>query len=132
MNDAKSFKAFITDYLHAPGSQIRLLMNESATRRNILDAFQNHLTDNAEIDEGDAIVFFYAGNGSRVRAPESWPSTDGMIETICPYDERMKDRDGKIIYGIPDRTINMMFRDLAAKKGNNIVRIRAFLCIDYI
>lgn len=121
VNDARSFKAFLTDCLHVPGSQIMLLTNKTATRSAVLNTFQKHFTNNTNIDEGDAIVFFYAGHGSRVMAPEGWPAMDGKIETICPYDERMKDKDGDI-YGIPDRTINIMFRDLAAKKGNNIVR----------
>jgi hypothetical protein len=100
-------------------------MNKGATRSAILDAFQKHFTTNTEVDEGDAIILFYAGHGSRVTVPDGWAATDGMIETLCPYDERTKDANGEEIYGIPDRTINVMLRDLAAKKGNNIVRIAA-------
>jgi hypothetical protein len=102
-------------------------MNKSATRAAIIDAFHKHLTTNTNIDEGDAILFFYAGHGTRVNAPEDWPATDGKIETLCPHDERMEDDKGDKICGIPDRTINAMLRELAAKKGDNIVRITTLL-----
>lgn len=114
--------AYLTQSLQVPESQIVSLTNETATRSAILDTFQKHLTNNTEIDNGDAIIFFYAGHGSRVEAPEGWPAIDGKIETICPYDERTYDQNGEMIQGISDRTINALFRGLAAKKGNNIVR----------
>jgi hypothetical protein len=102
------------------------LTNKDATRDAILTAFRQHLTTNDWIDEGDAIIFYYAGHGSRVKAPDGWPATDGMIETLCPYDNGMTDEKGEAIHGIPDRTINVMLRDLAAKKGDNIVRLTIF------
>lgn len=121
VNDAKSFKNFLTDRLHVPGAQIELLLNKDATRSAILTTFQKHLTENPEIDEGDALIFFYAGHGSHIPVPGDWSATDGMIETVCPYDERTKDEKGEDIHGIPDRSFNAMFRELAAKKGDNIV-----------
>jgi hypothetical protein len=122
VNDAKAFKGFLTDRLHVPGVQIKLLLNKDATRSAILNTFQKHLTENPQIDEGDALIFFYAGHGSRIPAPGDWSTPDGMIETVCPYDERTKDEKGEDIHGIPDRSINAMFRELAAEKGDNIVR----------
>jgi hypothetical protein len=115
-------KDFLTECLHVPDSQIVLLTNEHATRGAILDNFQKHFTTNPRIHKNDAIVLYYAGHGSRVPAPADWPATDGKIETLCPYDERITDENGEEIFGIPDRTINVLLRDLAAKKENNIVR----------
>lgn len=102
------------------------LTNEDATRDAILGAFSTHLIENTKIEQGDAIILFYAGHGSRVKAPVGWAATDGFIETLCPHDERMKDDEGEEIYGIPDRTINLILRDLAAKKGDNIVCVFSF------
>jgi hypothetical protein len=101
-----------------------LLTDKAATRIAILDTFRKHLTENNNVDAGDALIFFYAGHGSRVMTSDDWPATDGKIETICPYDER-KDENGQFIYGIPGRTMNGLFRRLAAIKGNNIVRVTA-------
>jgi hypothetical protein len=127
VNDAKAFKAFLTERLHVPDSQIMLLMNKGAIRSAILDAIHTHLATNTKINEGDAIVLFYAGHGSRVIAPPGWLTTDGKIETICPYDERTRDKNGVEIHGIPDRTINTILRHLAAKKGDNIVCVTDLL-----
>ena len=80
---------------------------------------------NDNIDEGDAIIIYFSGYGSRVTAPIGWAATDGRIETLCPYDDGMIDENGETIHGIPDRTINTLLRELAAIKGNNIVRLMA-------
>lgn len=121
VNDAKSMVAFLRDRLQVPEDHIAFLSDESATRGNIISTFSKHLTQNEEILEGDAMIVYYAGHGSRVPAPEGWQASDGQIETICPHDEGMQTADGKVITGIPDRTVNTLLRELAAKKGNNIV-----------
>ena len=122
VNDAQSIKAFLFDRLHVPDSQIVFLTNEFATREAIISNFRMHLIYNHEILDGDTMVVYYAGHGSRVETPTGWPSSDGMIETICPYDERTIGPKGEVIHGIPDRTINSLLHELAAVKGNNIVR----------
>jgi Caspase domain len=101
-------------------------MDKSATRKAILATFRKHLTTNDNITEGNTIIFYYAGHGSRVTAPNGWAATNGRIETLCPYDDGMIDENGEAIHGIPDRTINLLLRELAAIKGDNIVRLTAF------
>ncbi|ETW80067.1 hypothetical protein HETIRDRAFT_477650 [Heterobasidion irregulare TC 32-1] len=120
VNDAKSMVTFLRDRLQVPEDHIAFLSDESATRKNIISTFSNHLTHNEEILEGDAMIMYYAGHGSRVPAPEGWQASDGQIETICPHDEGMQTADGQVITGIPDRTVNTLLRELATKKGNNI------------
>lgn len=115
-------KLFLSDHLHVPDSHIVFLSNETATRAAILSTIQTHLIENPNVKQDDAIIVFYAGHGSRVDAPPGWASADGKIETICPYDEWAQDIQGHYISGIPDRTINELFRKLASEKGNNIVR----------
>ncbi|KAJ7137993.1 peptidase C14, caspase domain-containing protein [Mycena epipterygia] len=122
-NDAQTIKSFLTDRFHLPESQIVFLLNADATRNAILENFQTHLIDNSSIEKDDAIIIYFAGHGSRVKAPESWSSMDGKIETLVPYDERTKTLDGEDIHGIPDRTINMLLSRLAREKGNNITVI---------
>jgi hypothetical protein len=102
-----------------------LISNSSgATRTKILNAWKTHLVDNDSIRNGDAIVIFFAGHGSRVQAPHRWPSTHGVIETICPQDEGCKNQPDEFVHGLPDLVINMLLHRLAAAKGNNIVRIK--------
>lgn len=135
MNDALSFKKFLTKKLRVPDSHIVFLSNEFATRDSIITTFQKHLIENITIERGDAIIIFYAGHGGRVDAPEGWISTDGKIETICPRDEwapcphdntclicPFDDASRRrLVCGIPDRTINALLRRLADAKGDNVV-----------
>jgi len=115
-------KATLSRCLHVPDNQMTLLLDKSATRDAIISAFRRLIYD-PTIRNGDTIIIFYAGHGSRVEAPSDWPSADGKIETICPHDERATDGHNNFIHGIPDRTINWMLHQLAAAKGNNITVI---------
>jgi len=121
--DAQSLKDVLSHKFHVPPNNFFLLADKRATRRAIIiDGFQNHLINNGYIQRGDAIVIFYAGHGSQTDAPNGWVADGGKVETICPYDERSKGKDGKEIFGIPDRTIGGLLRSLATAKGDNIVR----------
>ena len=120
MNDACAMKSFLSS-LQVPEANVCTLTDDSATREAILSSFQNHLIKNSRIEKDDPIIVFFAGHGSRVDAPKEWETSDGKIETICPYDEWTQDKDGKEISGIPSMTVNELFRTLAGDKGNNIV-----------
>ncbi|KAJ6545525.1 caspase domain-containing protein [Mycena capillaripes] len=119
VNDARTIKIYLTNWFHIPEAQIVFLANEEATRASILGKFQTHLLDNSSIEKDDAIIIYYAGHGSRAPAPDSWPSTDGKIETLVPHDERSETPEGEVIHGIPDHTINQLLSTLASTKGNN-------------
>ncbi|KAJ7027245.1 hypothetical protein C8F04DRAFT_1122868 [Mycena alexandri] len=103
---------------------IRRLENEAATRQDILHNFHSHLIENIDINPGDAIIFYFAGHGSRVTAPAGWQSNDDLIETICPYDQRVSVNGvTQGVPGIPDITIAALLRELARNRGNNITVI---------
>ncbi|EPS94982.1 hypothetical protein FOMPIDRAFT_1133340, partial [Fomitopsis schrenkii] len=119
-NDAEDFTKFLTETLCVPAKRICHLSNEAATRQAILSNFRAHLIDNMDLRKGDAMVFFYAGHGSRVAADPGWFADGNMVETIVPHDEGSEDSHGNVIYGIPDRTVDALMRELAYKKGDNI------------
>ncbi|KAJ6603005.1 caspase domain-containing protein [Mycena sp. CBHHK59/15] len=124
VNDGKSFQASLTKIFGpAPESAILFLENASATRAAILSSFRTHLIENPQIERGDPIIIYYAGHGSRVSAPMEWYSPSGFVETICPSDESIFGPEGRVIPGIPDRTINALLRMLAGEKGNNITLV---------
>ena len=56
------------------------------TRQSILDAFENHLIEQAK--PGDVVVFHYSGHGSRVIDPEPIPEFQGRNGTMVFYDSR--------------------------------------------
>ena len=115
VNDSRTVFAYLKDTLHVPETNLVLLNNEQATRKTILDTFESHFINNLAITSGDAMIFYFAGHGSRQRAPVDWNSEDNKVETICPYDVEKA-------FGIPDYTFTHLLRRLAFYKGNNIVR----------
>ncbi|KAJ6526228.1 caspase domain-containing protein [Mycena vulgaris] len=125
VNDANDFKDFLTNSLHVPSKHIVLLTNEMATRANILSNFQSHLINNPSIRKlgGDTIIWFFAGHGSRVDAPNHMFSTDNLVETICPYDQSGADEKENTVHGIPDFTVHTLMHKLAEQKGNNLTAI---------
>ncbi|KAJ7124315.1 caspase domain-containing protein [Mycena epipterygia] len=129
VNDANTFKAFLLDSrelggLEVPPSNIKFLVDEAATRDHIISTFQSHFLNNSAIPDGGqaTIIFFYAGHGSRIEAPGNLLPSDGMVETICPHDERTY-KDGKYVHSIPDYVLGWLIFELAEKKGRNITLI---------
>ncbi|KAJ7489709.1 hypothetical protein B0H11DRAFT_2012144 [Mycena galericulata] len=122
VNDANLIESFIktTFATHS----IRRLDNEAAKRQDILHNFRSHLIENPNINPGDAMIFYFAGHGSRVTAPVGWQSNDGLIETICPYDQRaLVNEVVQGVPGIPDVTIAALLRELERTRGSNITVI---------
>jgi hypothetical protein len=117
----------IEDYFkeHFHVANIFRLYEDEATRHNIISGFRKDLIENDDIKYGDAIVFFFAGHGGRIRAPEHWETDDAKIETICPVDQDIKSTLGIPVPGIPDITMHVLLRELAEEKGPNIVSGRS-------
>ncbi|KAJ7083780.1 caspase domain-containing protein [Mycena epipterygia] len=124
VNDAKAFKDFLTG-LHVPGPQIKFLENEQATRHFILSTFTSHFLENSEIPDGGqaAMIFFFAGHGSRVESTGNLLASDSKVEVLCPFDERTTDTNGDYVEGIPDYFLAQQLHQLAQKKGSNITVI---------
>ncbi|KAJ7146544.1 caspase domain-containing protein [Mycena epipterygia] len=130
INDAEAFRRFLTDSrqlggLQVPCSHIRILANEKATRSAILSALESHFLNNPDIpDHGNAaMIFFFAGHGSRIYSPGNILAPDSEVECICPVDERTMDSDGKYVHAIPDYVLGQFLQRLAEKKGANITCI---------
>ncbi|KAJ7073786.1 caspase domain-containing protein [Mycena amicta] len=123
VNDARTIKDYLTNRFRIPEDQVAFLTNAGATRTAIISRFQSHLIYNASIAKDDTVIIYYAGHGSKAPAPESWPSSEGKVKTLVPYDERDKDANGQPIHGIPDRTMDRLVGRLASEKGDNITLI---------
>ena len=112
----------LSERFHVPDSRLSILTDESATREAIISHFLTDLVQNPNIERDDTIIFYYAGRGSRAEASQLLTSQENAMETLCPHDEWSEDDHG-LIPGIPGRTMNALFRELARVKGDNIVRI---------
>ncbi|KAF8596663.1 hypothetical protein BDV93DRAFT_480036, partial [Ceratobasidium sp. AG-I] len=126
---------YLAQDLRVPQDQIVCLLDEQATRQGILDAFESHLINNANIKHSDPIVIYFAGHGARVAAPFGWHSSDGMCDIILPHDASWSDVRQDIangispaerehfVHGIPDRTLGSLIYKIQAVKGDNITVI---------
>ena len=64
------------------------------SRQNILDAFENHLINQAK--PGDVVVFHFSGHGSRVVDPNPLPGSNGLNGTMVPPDRSSEDGSGRV------------------------------------
>lgn len=122
VTDVMLFKDYLKNHLGVPRRQIKLLIDEDATRSAIISAIEI-LKDNPDIQFEDAIVIYFAGHGAEINAPQKWEcgDRDGKIQAIVPYDCDAMRADGQRVPPIPDHTINCLLSAVAQKHGNNIV-----------
>jgi hypothetical protein len=127
--DAKKIESF----LHSrgvPKHRITKLLNGEATKDRIIREIAA-LQDRRDIAHGDPILLYFAGHGTRSQAPEGYEtystSGDGKLETLCPVDMTCFDMPGVPVTGIPDIVLGSLIGQIASKKGDNIVRFRAYV-----
>jgi hypothetical protein len=120
VDDALNMKRWLMDDLHVPRDNIRVLLDEKATKRAIEDTFMTHLVSNPAIEHGDAIIFYFAGHGSSVAAPSDWfHAQPRRADMLCTYDHSTKTASARVS-GITDWSLHAMLADLADAKGDNI------------
>jgi Caspase domain len=125
VEDAKRIRRWLTDGLNAPKDQIRVLLDNQATKQKIEDSFMEHLVNNPAIEKNDAIIIYFAGHGSSLVAPPDWfqeADNTAEVQVICPYDHDTNTTQGRIA-GICDRSLHALIDDLSSTKGNNITLI---------
>ncbi|RDX47960.1 hypothetical protein OH76DRAFT_1405507 [Lentinus brumalis] len=124
VDDARSIERWLTSDLQVPRDHICTLLDAQATRRNIEERFLSHLLNNSAIEPGDAIIVYFAGHGSSIRAPPGWFDRGrGDVSVLCTYDYDTKLPKGQTNAGISDRSLHAMLQDLARVKGDNITLI---------
>jgi len=66
VDDAESIKEILEDSFHFPSDNISILINEEATKQNILKSF-SEITKNAK--SNDRVLVFFAGHGDTMDLP---------------------------------------------------------------
>lgn len=82
-NDIKRFKKLLCSHYGFSKRDIKVLLNERATRAAIEEAFVNFLIKGTKL--GDLVIFYFAGHGARVIDYNN-DEDDYEDEVICPYD----------------------------------------------
>lgn len=83
VNDAKAVAALLKSSLGFPAEHVTLLVEQDATRQQIIHAFMQFATDGVEPDE--RILVFFAGHGC------TRTSSRGETGFLVPYDGTMND-----------------------------------------
>lgn len=78
VNDANDWSSLLNTY----GFETNIILNEQATQNNILEAFENLIT---EAKNGDVVVFTYSGHGTSVM-DTSGDENDSYDEALYVYD----------------------------------------------
>jgi metacaspase-1 len=81
--DAAIMSGMMQDHYGFPGDNVRVLMDDRATKGKI-EGRLDWLVRDAK--PGDVLVFFYAGHGSQVRDRDGDELEDRMDEILCPHD----------------------------------------------
>ncbi|PBK66529.1 hypothetical protein ARMSODRAFT_855082, partial [Armillaria solidipes] len=119
VSDALSIQDYITEDLGVPQDHIHLLLDESATRANIVNTLCG-LYNDSRILHGDIIIIYFAGLGSSYPDPRDQDiCPDDAIEAICPID-RGNEVDGVLIPDISDREVNSILSAISSVKGHRI------------
>jgi Caspase domain. len=109
VNDVTNVRDILLKYFGFTTKDIRVLVDERATKKNILSRLR-WLVDKAKA--GDYLLFHYSGHGSQVVDRDDDELKDRMDEIICPHD---MDWDGNFI---TDDEMGGLFKNL--HKGVNL------------
>jgi uncharacterized caspase-like protein len=83
VNDCMDMKAWLKENFE---TQIKLLINQQATRAAILEAIEG-LAKNSRIKRHDAILIFFAGHGAEVNPLAKWKiPSKRRLQMFMPYD----------------------------------------------
>ncbi len=91
LNDLQAVHQYLEHYMEQQGIeyQPKILKDEAATKDQIIEAFEHY----KEAKDGDSCLFYFAGHGSRIPAPEAfWHlESDHKLQTLVCWDSRIKD-----------------------------------------
>ncbi len=101
-------------------NNIRILKDEQATRKGILEAFENHLINKAQ--PGDVVVFHFSGHGSQVYDADcDFQDSNGncVNSTLVPFDHKLSlsDRNSDVANHIMGHTLFLL---MSALKTENV------------
>ena len=88
INDVTNVRSILKTYFELENSEIRVLTDSRATKKNILARLEKMIKNSVN---GDYLIFHFSGHGSQIRDREDDELSDHMDEIICPYDMNWDD-----------------------------------------
>lgn len=94
VNDVRNMADILTSFYGFVSDDIRTLVDESATRNNLMNRF-DWLLDGAQ--KGDLLLFHFSGHGSQIPDRDGDELDDGMDEILCLYDMDFRNPDSYLL-----------------------------------
>lgn len=113
VNDANGWAEMLKENYDFSDSDVKLLLDSDATKKNILDELKNLLTD---ASEGDVLVFTNSSHGSYVA--DTTGDEPKYDEILCPYDIS----DSQIV----DDELRELFQNLSKKVRLTVILDNCF------
>ncbi len=104
VNDVQDMANFLVSHCGFAMDDIRLLVDERATKEAIVERLHWLITG---VKAGDRILFHYSGHGAQVPTRNPQGEVDGLDEVICPVDFDWSDA-----HLIRDKEFNELFAAL--------------------
>ena len=95
--------------------------DQEPTRQNIIESIRTHL---GQAQTGDQAILFYAGHGSKEKAPPSFGEADGHLQTLVPSDARLPNGKGGKIRHILDKEIRLLLHEVAGDQSVDLVVVQ--------
>ena len=110
VNDIVLMKSLLINKYGFSQGNILTLINEEATRENIINSFFSHLID--QVKEDDIVVFHYSGHGAQIYNLDTKGKNevDSLEEILVTYD--FEDNPNNEFKGIVDDEINGLIKKL--------------------
>lgn len=114
-NDVQAVREFLLKHFSTQGGGVLTLINEQATRANVVAAFRDHL---GQAGPGDTVLIYYSGHGSQnTTAVEFQSSTpDKREEGWVLYDSRLPGN-----YDLADKEIALLLETLGRRNPEIVV-----------
>ena len=116
VNDVKKWEKYLNG-LSDKTVELKILLNEEATKKNIANAFENHL---GQASKTDTVLFFYSGHGTQEDAAEYWQESDDKLECLVCYDGNAADSPEFLM---TDKEQRYLLQRLFKKTGAHLVTI---------
>jgi len=104
INDIQDMADFLVKHCNFEMSDIRLLADERATKKGIIDRLGWLLNG---LHKGDRVLFHYSGHGVQLPTRNPQGEVDGLDEAICPVDFDWTDK-----HTVRDKDFNKLFSNI--------------------
>ena len=127
VNDIEEVEKFLKNRLNynSYNSHIEKLLNEQATRQNVIEKFESHL---CKAGKDDVVLFYFCGHGAQEEAAKElhfleYKKEGGKqkLETIVCHDSRTLGEDGTEIQDLADKELRYLISKVAKNEPHILV-----------